>query len=88
MCIRDSIYVNNEAVFNEIKDYVTLIAPERAGIVKLYKGQLPIYDNFGITKQIKSSFGKTVSYKSGAYPVSYTHLVLLLININERKSIK
>ena len=61
----ENIYVNNEAVFNEIRDYVTLIAPERAGIVKLYKGQLPIYDNFGITKQIKSSFGKTVSYKSG-----------------------
>ena len=51
----------------------------------------PIYDNFGITKQIKSSFGKTVSYKSGAYliiehtealhvvdAVSYTHLKRLL----------
>ena len=63
----ENIYVNDEAVFHEIKDYVALIAPERAGIVKLYKGQLPIYDNFGITKQIKSSFGKTVSYKSGAY---------------------
>jgi len=34
----------------EIKDYVSLIAPDRANIVKLYKGQLPIYDNFGITK--------------------------------------
>ena len=53
----ENIHVNNEAVYHEIKDYVTLIAPERAGIVKLYKGQLPIYDNFGITKQIKSSFG-------------------------------
>ena len=49
----ENLYVTNEAVFNEIRDYVTLIAPERAGIVKLYKGQLPIYDNFGITKQIK-----------------------------------
>ncbi len=48
----ENIHVNDEAVYNEIKDYVTLIAPERANIVKLYKGQLPIYDNFGITKQI------------------------------------
>lgn len=38
----ENIHVNNEAVYHEIKDYVTLIAPERAGIVKLYKGQLPI----------------------------------------------
>ena len=63
----ENIYVNDESVYNEVKDYVTLIAPERSGIVKLYKGQLPIFDNFAITKQIKSSFGKTVSYKSGAY---------------------
>ena len=63
----ENIYVNDETVYNEVKNYVTLIAPERAGIVKLYKGQLPIFDNFAITKQIKSSFGKTVSYKSGAY---------------------
>ena len=55
----ENIHVNDEAVYNEIKDYVSLIAPDRANIVKLYKGQLPIYDNFGITKQIKSSFGDT-----------------------------
>lgn len=54
----ENIYVNDESVYNEVKDYVTLIAPERSGIVKLYKGQLPIFDNFAITKQIKSSFGK------------------------------
>ena len=63
----ENIYVNDTTVYNEVKDYVALIAPERTEIVKFYKGQLPIFDNFGITKQIKSSFGKTVSYKSGAY---------------------
>ena len=62
-----NIYVNDESVFHEVKDYVSLIAPEQADIVKLYKGQLPIFDNFAITKQIKSSFGKTISYKNGAY---------------------
>ena len=65
-----------------IKDYVTLIAPERAGIVKLYKGQLPIYDNFGITKQIKSSFGKTVSYKSGAYLIIEHTEALHVVDVN------
>ena len=49
----ENIYVNDEQVFNEVKDYVTLIAPEKAGIVKLYKGNVPIFDNFNITKQIK-----------------------------------
>jgi ribonuclease G len=63
----ENIYVNDEMIYNEIKNYVTIIAPERAKIVKHYKGSLPIYDYFDITRQIKSSFGKIISYKSGAY---------------------
>ena len=78
----ESIHVNNEAVFHEIKDYVTLIAPERADIVKLYKGKLTIFDNFGITKQIKSSFGRTVSYKSGAYLIIEHTEALHVVDVN------
>ncbi len=78
----ESIHINDEAVYEEVKDYVSLIAPERAGIVKLYKGELPIYDNFGITKQIKSSFGKTVSYKSGAYLIIEHTEALHVVDVN------
>ena len=78
----ENIYVNNEAVYNEIKDYVAFIAPERAGIVKRYKGQLPIFDNFGITKQIKSAFGKTVSYKGGAYLIIEHTEALYVVDVN------
>lgn len=77
-----NIYVNDEVVFNEVRDYVALIAPERVNIVKLYKGQLPIFDNFGITKQIKSSFGKTVSYKSGAYLIIEHTEALHVVDVN------
>jgi ribonuclease G len=61
---------------------VALIAPERTDIVKLYKGQLPIMDNFGLTKQIKSSFGKTVSYKSGAYLIIEHTEALHVVDVN------
>ena len=78
----ENIYVNDEAVYHEVKDYVSLIDPERTGIVKLYKGQLPIFDNFAITKQIKSSFGKTVSYKSGAYLIIEHTEALHVVDVN------
>lgn len=78
----ESIHINNEAVYEEVKDYVALIAPERENIVKLYKGELPIYDNFGITKQIKSSFGKTISYKSGAYLIIEHTEALHVVDVN------
>ncbi|MCK9159823.1 MAG: Rne/Rng family ribonuclease [Bacteroidaceae bacterium] len=78
----ENIYVNDKAEYNEIKKYVELIAPERADIVKLYDGQLTIYDNFGITKQIKSSFGKTVSYKHGAYLIIESTEALHVVDVN------
>ena len=62
-----NIYVNDEEICKQVRNYVSLIAPDKASIVKFYTGKLPIFDNFGVTKQIKSSFGKTVNYKHGAY---------------------
>ncbi len=78
----ENIYVNDETVYHEIKDYVSLIAPERIEIVKHYKGALPVFDNFGITKQIKSSFGKTISYKSGAYLIIEHTEALHVVDVN------
>lgn len=77
-----AIYVNNESVFAEIKDYITLIAPEKSNIVKFYEGRVPIFDNFGITKQLKSGFGKTVNYKHGAYLIIEHTEAMHVVDVN------
>ncbi|NLZ73928.1 MAG: Rne/Rng family ribonuclease [Bacteroidales bacterium] len=78
----ENVYVNQQEVYNEIKNYISLIAPDRANIVKLYQGKQPIYDHFNITKQIHSSFGKTVSYKRGAYLIIERTEALCAIDVN------
>ena len=78
----ESIHVNNADVFEQIHDYVNLIAPDRSDIVKLYSDDVPIFDKFSITKQIKSSFGKTVSIKSGAYIIIESTEALHVIDVN------
>ena len=78
----ENIHVNDEEVYKEVKDYVTLIAPDKADIVKFYKGSVPIFDNFNITKQIKSSFGKTVNYKHGAYLIIEHTEALHVVDVN------
>ncbi|MCR4774250.1 MAG: Rne/Rng family ribonuclease [Prevotella sp.] len=78
----ESIYVNDEEVFEQVKSYVSLIAPEKAGIVKKYTGKVPIFDNFNVTKQIKSSFGKTVNYKHGAYLIIEHTEALHVVDVN------
>ncbi|MBQ6064737.1 MAG: Rne/Rng family ribonuclease [Prevotella sp.] len=78
----ESIHINNEDVYKEVKDYVSLIAPERAGIVKLYTGKVPIFDNFNVTRQIKSGFGKIVNFKRGAYLIIEHTEAMHVVDVN------
>ncbi len=78
----ETIWVNNADVYEQIAKYVSLIAPERQDIVKLYDDDVPIFDHFNITKQIKSSFGKTVTFKSGAYIIIEHTEALHVIDVN------
>ncbi|MCC8144281.1 MAG: Rne/Rng family ribonuclease [Tannerellaceae bacterium] len=77
-----NIYVNDESVYNSVRDYVSLIAPGRENIIHKYTGELPIFDNFAITKQIKSLFGRTVTYKSGAYLIIEHTEAMHVIDVN------
>ncbi|MCF0213268.1 MAG: Rne/Rng family ribonuclease [Muribaculaceae bacterium] len=78
----EAIHVNDREVYGQIRNYVELISPERADIVKLYEKSEPIFDHFNITRQIKSSFGKTVSFKSGAYLIIEHTEALHVIDVN------
>ncbi len=77
-----NIYVNDADIYHNIRDYVSLIAPGREEIVQRYTGELPIFDNFAITKQIKSLFGRTVTYKSGAYLIIEHTEAMHVIDVN------
>jgi ribonuclease G len=76
------IMVNDASLFDEIKTYIQRIAPEKASIVKLYTGKVPIFENFGIDKQIKGTFGKIVTIKSGTYLIIEHTEALHVIDIN------
>ncbi len=78
----ENVWVNDPGVYEQILKYVNLIAPERKEIVKLYDKDTPIFDHFAITKQIKSSFGKTVTFKSGAYIIIEHTEALHVIDVN------
>ncbi len=77
-----NIYINDETLFSQVKDYIKSIEPEKEKIVKYYSGAKPIFDHFGIEKQIKSLFGKTVSMKSGAYLIIEHTEALHVIDVN------
>jgi ribonuclease G len=83
-----NIYVDDQATFDEVREYIRSIEPEKEKIVKYYKGKVPIFDNFDITRQIKSAFGKTVSFKRGAYLIIEHTEALHVIDVNSGKRAK
>lgn len=77
-----NITVDDQQLATDIKQYVKEIAPGKEKIVKLYKGRNPIFDHFGVTKQIKALFGKTVSFKRGSYLIIEHTEALHVIDVN------
>ena len=76
------VIVDNKDLYKSLKTYISDIAPEKVNIIKEYRGNKPIFDTHGITKQIKSSFGKTSTMNSGAYIVVEGTEAMHVIDVN------
>ncbi|MFZ5431730.1 MAG: Rne/Rng family ribonuclease [Bacteroidota bacterium] len=78
----NSIIVNDTAMADEIADYLESIDPDKRKLVKIYKGRAPIFEYYGVEKQIKASFGKTVSFRNGAYLIIEHTEAFHVIDVN------
>ncbi|MDR1681091.1 MAG: Rne/Rng family ribonuclease [Prevotellaceae bacterium] len=82
----NNIHVNDNSLYEEIKEYVGSIAPEQEKIVKLYTGRDPIFERFNVSRQIRSSFGKYVSLRNGAYMIMEQTEALHVIDVNSGRT--
>lgn len=78
----NNIHVNDQETYDQVCEYVNSISPDQNKIVKLHKSDEPIFEHFGILKQIKSSFGKTVTIKTGAYIIIEHTEAMHVIDVN------
>ncbi|RYZ86874.1 MAG: Rne/Rng family ribonuclease, partial [Proteobacteria bacterium] len=77
------IQVDDEELFYQIKEYISEIAPAKQNIVRLYQSRdTPIFERYHIERQIKTSFGKTVSMSRGAYLIIEHTEALHVIDVN------
>lgn len=78
----DSIKVDSKPIFEEVQAYIQNIAPDREKILKLYTGKAKIFEQFGIEKQLKSLFGRSVSLSGGGYLIIEHTEALHVIDVN------
>ena len=77
-----SIQVNDDTIYEQVRQYVELIAPDCVKIVKKYNGKDPIFDKYDITRQMKTGLGRTVGFKNGGYLVIDKTEALFAIDVN------
>ncbi len=78
----NNIVVNDAVLYEEIRTYIQRISPDKIGIVKHHTAKVPVFEQYGIDKQIKNSFGKIVTIRSGTYLVIEHTEALHVIDIN------
>ncbi|RAJ03866.1 ribonuclease G [Chitinophaga skermanii] len=76
------IVINDKNIYADTKSYIQKIAPEKQDIVTHYHNGAPIFDHYGVTRQVKASFGKTVNLDSGVYLVIEATEALHVIDVN------
>ena len=76
------IHVNDKALLEEMKEYISSISPDKVSILKAYEGKHDIFEHFGINKQIKVLFGKKVPMNSGGYLIIEHTEAMHVIDVN------
>lgn len=77
-----AIYTNSRQQYENLSSYVRQIAPNQAGIVKYHNRPTPLFEYYGIDRQIKSGFGKIVAIKNGIYLIIEQTEAMYVIDVN------
>jgi len=82
----DSITVDSKEIYDEIREYILSVEPDKESLVKLYQGKSKLFESRNVEKQLKLSFGKSVSLHSGGYLVIEHTEALHVIDVNSGSS--
>ena len=78
----DKVRVDNEAMFNRMRDFADRFVPELAGAIELYSGTRPIFDLYSIDDEIGRALGRKVPLKSGGYLIFDQTEAMTTIDVN------
>ena len=84
----NTIYCDNELTCTELREYLRAIAPDKVDIVKHYKMETPIFEQFGVQRDIRRAFGKIVTIRSGIYLYIEHTEAMHVIDVNSGNHIK
>ena len=82
------ILIDDETIFERAKEHINLVRPDFVQRVKLYKGDVPLFNHYQIESQIESAFQREVRLPSGGSLSIDPSEALTSIDINSAKATK
>ncbi|WP_429210181.1 ribonuclease E [Aeromonas veronii] len=82
------ILIDNPVIFERAKAHIELVRPDFLNRVKLYKGEVALFNHFQIESQIESAFQREVRLPSGGSIVIDPTEALTSIDINSSRATK
>ncbi|MDR2523701.1 MAG: Rne/Rng family ribonuclease [Synergistaceae bacterium] len=81
----DEILVDGEDEFESVKSYVSALCEDESPVVSRYRGVTPIFEYYGIEREIEQALERKVWLRSGAYLVIEHTEALTVIDVNTGK---
>lgn len=78
----ERVAVDEKKLFKEIKAYVQWMSPDMLDRLEYYKGKEPIFDKYGVEKDIQNLMSKKVWLKSGGYIFIEKTEAMTVIDVN------
>ncbi|NTU53769.1 MAG: ribonuclease E/G [Chlorobiaceae bacterium] len=76
------IVANSNSIYNETLNYIQWAAPEMVKNVSLHQGKLPLFEGYGIAKDVESIFSRKVWLKSGGYIIIEHTEAMVVVDVN------
>jgi ribonuclease G len=76
------VVIDNKKLFKEIKTYVKLVSPQMVEKIEYYGKREPIFDVFGVEKEIATTLARKVWLKSGGYIIIDHTEAMTVIDVN------
>jgi ribonuclease G len=78
----ERIVVDNNKAYDRMREMIAKISKRSAAKIKHYTEAQPVFDRFGVTKQLENAFSRQVHLKSGGYIVIDETEALVAIDVN------
>jgi ribonuclease G len=76
------IVANSNSIYNETLNYIQWAAPDMVKNVSLHQGKLPLFEGYGIAKDVESIFSRKVWLKSGGYIIIEHTEAMVVVDVN------